>query len=80
MKRFRGMMPASEVKKEERFRVGFGQLTVTIQAGENGWTILYADASSEYQDDVDTTENNFRKAMTVLRSHFTDIRPVPKSI
>ena len=53
------MMPSSEVKREERFKVGVEQLTVTIQAGENGWTILCADSSSEYKDEVDTTDNNF---------------------
>jgi len=73
MKRFMGMMPSSEVKKEQQFKVGVGQLTVTIQAGENGWTILYADGSSEYKDVVDTTENNFNKAIEVLKTHFSDI-------
>ena len=73
MKRFMGMMPSSEVKKEQQFRVGVGQLTVTVQAGENGWTILYADSSSEYKDVVDTTENNFNKAVEVLKTHFSDI-------
>ena len=73
MKRFMGMMPSSEVKKEQRFKVGAGQLTVTVQAGENGWTILYADSSSEYKDVVDTTENNFNKAIEVLKTHFSDI-------
>ena len=71
-----GMMPSNEVKREELFKVGVGQLTVTIQAGENGWTILYADSSSEYQDEVDTTDNNFDKAMKVLNSHFSDINKV----
>ena len=76
MKRFFGMIPSSEVKREERFKVGVGQLTVTIQAGENGWTILYADSSSEYKDEVDTTDNNFKKAMEVLKTHFVDINKV----
>ena len=70
------MMPSSEVKREERFKVGVWQLTVTIQAGENGWTILYADSSSEYKDEVDTTDNNFEKAMEVLKTHFGDINKV----
>ena len=70
------MIPSSEVKREERFKVGVGQLTVTIQAGKNGWTILYADSSSEYKDEVDTTDNNFKKAMEVLKTHFVDINKV----
>jgi hypothetical protein len=76
MNRFMGMMPSSEVKREERFKVGMSQLVVTIQSGENGWTILYADSSSEYKDEVDTTDNNFDKAMKVLKTHFGDINKV----
>jgi hypothetical protein len=76
MNRFFGMMPSSEVKKQKSFRVGSLQLKVTVDAGENGWTILYADSSSEYQDVVDTTENNFNKALEVLKTHFSDINPV----
>jgi hypothetical protein len=76
MKRFFGMIPSSEVKKQERFKVGLAQSNVTIQAGENGWTILYADGSSEYKDEVDTTENNFNKAMDVLKTHFSDVTPI----
>ncbi len=52
------------------------QLVVTIQAGENGWTILYADSSSEYKDEVDTIDNNFGKAMKVLKNHFSKINKV----
>lgn len=73
MKRFMGMMPSREVEKEKSFRVGVGQLKVRIQAGKNGWTILYADSSSEYKDVVDTTENNFNAALAVLKTHFSDI-------
>lgn len=76
MKRFMGMMPSSEVKKEERYSVGVSQLVITIQSGENGWTILYADGSSEYADVVDTVDNNFEKAMVVLNKHFGDINKV----
>lgn len=64
------MMPSNEVKKEKRFRVGAERLVVTVEAGENGWTILYADGSSEYKDVVDTTDNNFNNAMKVLKERF----------
>jgi hypothetical protein len=49
---------------------------VTIQAGENGWTILYADHSSKYSDQLDTVDENFNKAMEVLKLDFDNIRPV----
>jgi hypothetical protein len=76
MNRFFGMMPTSEIKRMQSFKVGYEQLTVTIQAGENGWTILYADSSSKYKDVVDTTDNNFDKAMEVLKLDFNVINPV----
>ena len=71
-----GMMPSSEIAQEERFKVGMSQLIVTIQAGKNGWTILYADSSSEYKDEVDSVENNFKKAMELLKTQFSDINKV----
>lgn len=68
MNRFFGMMPSSEVKIQKKFVDDLG-LKITIQAGENGWTILYADHSSKYADVVDTVENNFNKALEILKSH-----------
>ena len=76
MNRFMGMMPSKEVKREERFKVGIRQSIVTIQSGERGWNILYADGSSEYKDEVDTIDTNFNKAMEVLKTHFGDINKV----
>jgi len=70
------MMPSSEIEREEQFKVGIDQLIVTIQSGKNGWTILYADSSSEYKDEVDTVDNNFEKAMNVLKTHFGNINKV----
>lgn len=68
-----GMMPSSEVDKEERFIVGSLKLKVTIQSGLKGWTILYADGSSEYEDFEDTSENNYKKAYSLLNKRFSDI-------
>ena len=76
MNRFMGMMPSSEVKREEQFTVGLGKLQVIIQSGENGWTIIYADSSSEYEDVVDTVDNNFDKAFEVLNTRFCEINKV----
>jgi len=76
MKRFMGMMPSSEVKKQKSFKVGDGQLIVTVQAGKNGWTILYADSSSRYKDVVDTTENNFNSALVVLKTTFMNVNEI----
>lgn len=73
MKRFMGMMPSKDVDKEQNFKVGTLKLKVTIQSGSKGWTILYADGSSEYEDVEDTVENNYNKAFTILNKRFSDI-------
>lgn len=66
----------SEVKMEKQYKVGDGQLKVIIQSGENVWTILYADGSSDYKDVCDTTENNCKAALEVLNAHFSDINEI----
>jgi hypothetical protein len=70
------MMPSSEIKMSKMYIDDLG-LKITIDAGENGWTILYADSSSEYKDVVDTTLNNFDKALKVLKGHF-NVRELKK--
>lgn len=42
MKRFMGMMPRNEIAKEGSFEDHNGW-TITVQAGPNGWTVLWAD-------------------------------------
>lgn len=61
MKRFNGMMPADAIEREEHYKDENG-LDVTIQAGPEGWTVLYADGSSEYNDVKTTTDENFKTA------------------
>ena len=72
MKRFMGMMPSSEIEKEERFKDKDG-LSITIQAGKNGWTILYADGSSEYNDKTCSTEENFSTAYNIATDHLGEL-------
>ena len=69
MKRFMGMMPSSEIEISKVFKDDLG-LKITVEAGENGWTILYADNSSEYKDVQNTAQNNFDEALSVLKTHF----------
>ena len=73
MVRMFGMMPSSEIKKQKTFKVGVMKLGAVVQAGEKGWTILYADSSSEYNDVVDSTEGNFNAALTVLKNRFVEV-------
>lgn len=68
MKRFMGMMPSTEVEIIKRIKDKDGK-EITIESGKNGWTILYADSSSEYQDVESTAEENFNLALGRLKSH-----------
>ncbi|MEG2079894.1 hypothetical protein [Chryseobacterium sp.] len=74
MNRFFGMMPSDYVKKERKYVSG--DVALTIQAGENGWSVLYGDGSSEYEDAEDTTENNFNKAYLLACENFTSLEEV----
>ena len=76
MNRFMGMMHSSEVEIEENFKVSDDQLVVTLQAGKNGWTILFADSSSEYQDIESTAEDNFQLAVNRLNECFDNINQI----
>jgi len=67
------MMPSNEVKMSNEYIDSLG-LKIMIDASENGWTIIYADNSTEYGDMTDTIENNFNTALDVLKSHFPDIK------
>lgn len=80
MRRFMGMMPRSEIQKEQSFKDRNG-LRITVQAGPNGWTILWADSSSDYKDSAGTTEENWRVAMRYLANKgFRDLEPTQPEI
>ena len=67
MNRFFGMMPCNEIDKEETF-IDENNYKVTIQAGCNGYTIIYADGSSQDEDITCSTEENFNKAFRLAES------------
>lgn len=75
MKRFFGMMPSDCIEKEKRFKTESG-LVLQIQAGREGWTIIYADGSSEYKDISDTTENNFNEAYERVKKLFPEMEEI----
>ena len=70
MKRFFGMMPTSEIEIEKILTDDNG-MKVRIQAGPNGWTILWADGGSTYKDEVHTTEENYNIALEEVKKHLT---------
>lgn len=67
MKRFFGMMPNSEIKIEKHYKDDNGY-KITIQAGTHGWTIIYADSSSEFKDVDNTTDENFKTAYDIAKN------------
>ena len=64
MKRFFGMMPSSEIELEEHY-LDRDSYTLIIQAGKHGWSIIYADSSSEYADVDAKPDENFKVAYTI---------------
>jgi len=74
MNRFFGMMPSSEIAKEQHFKDDYG--TITVQAGPNGWTVLWSDGGSNYKDVTATTDANWQAAIDFLASKgFKNLRP-----
>ena len=61
MRRFFGMMPSSEIEIERYYKDKNGY-RVRIQAGVNGWTVIYADSSSDFKDVTVSTDENFKDA------------------
>lgn len=62
MNRMFGMMPSAEIEIEKTYKDESG-LKVRIQAGKNGWTIIWADGGTTYKDEVHTAEENFNIAL-----------------
>lgn len=61
MKRFFGMMPSSEIEIEKHYKDKDGY-KITIQAGINGWTVIYADLSTDFKDNTTSASENFNEA------------------
>ena len=69
MERLFGLMPNSEVEIEKTYIDDLG-LKITVQAGPNGYSIIYADHSAEWADYADSTENNLKRAVDKLNNTF----------
>lgn len=79
MNRFFGMMPSSEIQMEKNYKDGNG-LNITIQAGLHGWTILWADSSSTYEDIDATTEDNFKTAYDKVVESIGPITEIERTV
>lgn len=62
----------TEIEREERFVDPVG-LKITIQAGPNGYSILYADGSSQFKDIKDYTDNNFKIAYDIAKGNLGEL-------
>lgn len=72
MQRFMGLMPNSEIEIQKTFIDPFG-LKITIEAGPNGWTIIYADHSTKYADVINPSEVNFQKAYDIVSAELGEL-------
>ena len=61
MNRCFGLMPSSEITICKIYKDRNG-LTVTIDAGPNGWTVIYSDGSCDYKDEELTDTQNMKNA------------------
>ena len=64
MKRFFGRMPYDEIQVQKQYRTNLG--VVTVQAGVNGWTVIFADGGTVFKDEVNTAQANFETAYARL--------------
>ena len=75
MYRVLGMMPAAYVEKCKDYKDS-NNLRVTIEAGPKGWTIIWADQSTNYFDADNTTEDNFKIAYDFAVNQVGPLREV----
>lgn len=76
MQRFMGLMPSSEVKKRRMWSDGCGK-HCTVEAGPNGWTIIFADAGTQYKDAAAGTEVNYAEASKRMLKLFPKAKELP---
>lgn len=69
------MMPSSEVTLEKTYKDKYG-LTLRLEAGPHGWTVIYADGGTEYKDVDATPEENLEAAYQQALSHFSELTEV----
>ena len=79
MERFYGMMPSDEIIIVNTFQTSDGS-EITIEAGDNGWTIICPDGSTVFQDASIGTKKNYDKAYENLISAFPDAVEVPLNV
>ena len=75
MKRFFGMMPCDEVTIEKAYKA-HGIMTdvdITIQAGPEGWSVIWPDKGVNYNDETNDPEENFKTAYELAIQKYPDM-------
>ena len=75
MKRFCGMMSSNEITISKIYKDQNG-LTVRINAGPNGWTVMYADGSSDFKDEELPDTQNLKNAYDNAVNHLGKLTDV----
>ena len=75
MKRFFGMMPTNEIEKEVTYKAKgiMFDVRIIIQAGPNGWTVIWPDKGTNYKDETHDTETNFNTAYELAKKTYPDM-------
>lgn len=75
MKRFFGMMPCDEIAIEKTYKA-HGIMTdvdITIQAGPEGWSVIWPDKGVNYNDETNDPEDNFKIAYELAIQKYPDM-------
>lgn len=73
-----GIMPAADVEISKTYKDQYG-MHITIEAGKTGWSVLWADGGTDYKQVEDTAENNFQKAIDLIKSHHFELAEIKPS-
>lgn len=69
MERIFGKMPSNEVEEEGCFRESDTEDQFLIQAGPNGWSAVWEDGTSIFEDNKATTDENFKRALKSVKTN-----------
>lgn len=75
MTRYMGLMPTNEIEKSITYQ-DHRNNRYAIDAGPNGWTIIYPLNTVEFKDNETTTEENFNEAYNILKDKISSITPI----
>lgn len=78
MKRFFGMMPSNCIEVTKVYKDDSG-MKITVDAGKDGYTIMYADGGTAYKDMDATAEDNLKDAYDYLSSQFDTLTEMTES-